>query len=759
MAQAETATGTSIDHKIQQQLNGCKKRAHPPSDTEDPESESHEDSEDDDVLLPGEEEEEEEEEESMHDDEENDESDDEQGSLDKGKVGSAKIKGKGLLLADSSDDEIEENENEVVEDGRSKRGNRSAKATRENYFSSAPEGTNFSAQGFTDLNLSRPLVKACTSLGYTTPTPIQAACIPLALTGRDICGSAVTGSGKTAAFSLPLLERLLHRNKRIAATYILVLTPTRELAAQVHSMITNLAKFTDIRAALVVGGLSLQAQAATLRSSPEIVVATPGRLIDHLRNTQSVGLEDLQALVLDEADRLLEMGFSEEINQIVRMAPSRRQTMLFSATMTEEVQKLITLSLKHPVRLAADAKAAAPKQLIQEIVRIRGGQGATQKEALLLALSSRSLRNGKTIIFFSTKQQAHRAKILFGLSGLPSAGELHGDMTQSARLENLERFRKGELAFLLATDVAARGLDILSVETVVNFDAPRDLTTYLHRIGRTARAGSLGRSVTFFEDGDRALLKQIVKKTGATLHSREVPAASVSSWQEKLEALETSVKRIKNEEIEETILRKAEMEAHKAENLMNHGDEIYGRPARTWFQSERQKKATSKAIKIAVLDGLDGKGPMTKEQQRNKDRNERRMEKKLKIAKEQANKRKGSNPLMEETASVIRKVKAAKAQEAILKQSGVPAAKAGRLAAAMVSGVKKKKKSAGRKELFEDGDQGANPKTSTSGSKVYSGGARSGKLKQSTQKGLLNKVKRQGKGKHSFKSKGRHKRR
>ncbi|GFH27760.1 uncharacterized protein HaLaN_26136, partial [Haematococcus lacustris] len=389
----------------------------------------------------------------------------------------------------------------------------------------------FRAASFSDLSLGRPLLRACEALGYSQPTPIQAAVIPLALAGRDICGSAITGSGKTAAFALPCLERLLHRPRQVAATYVLMLTPTRELAVQIHSMVTKLAQHTDISVALIVGGLSVAVQTAVLRRSPEVIVATPGRLIDHLRNTQSVGLEDLAVLVLDEADRhvgLLEMGFQDEITEIVRMAPKKRQTMLFSATFNDEVKRLVSLSLKQPVRLAADAAAAVPKDLRQEI----GPAAAGQKEAQLLALCARSFRGGRTIVFFRTKQRAHRAKILFGLLGLPLAAELHGDMTQAARLESLEAFRTatapgppaaplafvaelhGDMtqaarlesleafrtataSFLLATDVAARGLDIQGVQVVINYDAARKLDAHLHRIGRTARAGASGIAVTF----------------------------------------------------------------------------------------------------------------------------------------------------------------------------------------------------------------------------------------------------------------------
>lgn len=259
------------------------------------------------------------------------------------------------------------------------------------------DGASFSANSFIELNLSRPLLRACEALGYSKPTPIQSAVIPLAMNGSDICGSAVTGSGKTAAFALPTLERLLFRPKRVPAIRVLILTPTRELAVQVHSMIEKLAQFTDIRCCLVVGGLSTKVQEAALRSMPDVVVATPGRMIDHLRNSMSVDLEDLAVLILDEADRLLELGFSAEIRELVRLCPKRRQTMLFSATMTEEVDELIKLSLTKPSRLSADPSKTLPQTLTQEVVRIRRMREVNQ-EAVLLALCSKTFTS-KVIIF------------------------------------------------------------------------------------------------------------------------------------------------------------------------------------------------------------------------------------------------------------------------------------------------------------------------------------------------------------------------
>ncbi|KAL0360530.1 UNVERIFIED_CONTAM: DEAD-box ATP-dependent RNA helicase 28 [Sesamum radiatum] len=480
-------------------------------------------------------------------------------------------------------------------------------------FFSHVEGVSFHANSFLDLHLSRPLLRACEALGYNKPTPIQAACIPLALTGRDICGSAITGSGKTAAFSLPTLERLLYRPKNRPAIRVLILTPTRELAVQVHSMIGKLAQFmTDIRCCLVVGGLSTKVQEAALRSLPDIVVATPGRMIDHLRNSLSVHLDELAVLILDEADRLLELGFSAEIHELVKMCPKRRQTMLFSATMTEQVDELIKLSLNKPLRLSADPSTKRPATLTEEVVRIRRMREGNH-EAVLLALCSKTFTS-KVIVFSGTKKAAHRLKILFGLAGFKAA-ELHGDLTQAQRLDALELFRKQQVDFLIATDVAARGLDIIGVQTVINFACPRDLTSYVHRVGRTARAGREGYAVTFVTDNDRSLLKAIVKRAGSRLKSRIVAEQSIKKWSEIIEQMEDQVSSILQEEREEMALRKAEMEVTKAENMIAHKDEIYSRPKRTWFVTEKEKKLVAKAAKDALGKGKSAGNEMISAEQ------------------------------------------------------------------------------------------------------------------------------------------------
>eukprot|EP00897_Mesotaenium_endlicherianum_P008915 jgi/Mesen1/8051/ME000043S07436 len=468
-------------------------------------------------------------------------------------------------------------------------------------FFSRVEGTSFSAQSFSELKLSRPL----------------AACVPLALTGRDICGSAVTGSGKTAAFALPVLERLLYRPRRVPATRVLILTPTRELAVQVHSMTEKLAQFTDIRTCLVVGGLSNKVQETALRTRPDIVVATPGRMIDHLRNAQSVGLEELAILVLDEADRLLEMGFSEEVQELVRLCPRRRQTLLFSATMTDEVAKLVQLSLNNPVRLSADPKTQRPASLSEEVVKIRGAQEG-EKEAMLLALCSRSFQS-RTIIFSGRKVEAHRLKIVFGLAGL-KAGELHGNLTQAMRLDALEKFRTGETDFLIATDVAARGLDITGVETVINLECPRDITTYVHRVGRTARAGKRGCAVTFLGERDRLLLKAMVKRAGSQVRSRSVAPSAVAKWRAKIEAMEYDINAI-------------------AQHMMEHEAEIFAKPKKTGCEQDAKEGLAPAEQESAPVMSVDAAAELRRKEKRKLEREKnlpRKRRRKLEAAREAA---------------------------------------------------------------------------------------------------------------------------
>ena len=289
-------------------------------------------------------------------------------------------------------------------------------------------------ESFSSLSISRPILKAIAELGFVKPTDIQSQAIPLALQGRDICGSAVTGSGKTAAFMVPILERLLFRPKSVSCIRVLVIVPTRELGAQCHQVAVKLSKFTSIESCLCVGGLSTKAQEAELKRKPDIVIATPGRLIDHIHNSQSFTLDEIEILVIDEADRILEVGFQDELKEIIKNTPVKRQTMLFSATMTDNVDELIKLSLKRPIRLFVDSSESMTGKLVQEFIRVRAHR-EEQRPAILAALCSRTFKS-ETLVFFRSKAAAHHMKIIFGLLGL-SAAELHGNLTQTQVIMNV----------------------------------------------------------------------------------------------------------------------------------------------------------------------------------------------------------------------------------------------------------------------------------------------------------------------------------
>lgn len=498
-------------------------------------------------------------------------------------------------------------------------------------------------EAFTQLTLSRPLLRGIVAMGYVKPTKIQASVIPVALAKRDICASAVTGSGKTAAFLLPILERLLYRP--LGRTKALILTPTRELAAQCMGMISTLAQFTTITSILVVGGSkNMHAQISELRTRPQIIVATPGRLLDHVTNSAGVTLEDVEFLVLDEADRLLDLGFQDEVNELINACPINRQTLLFSATMNTKVDDLIKLSLKRPVRVRISGKGSnssgskdlevAPR-LEQEFIRVRSGNEGINREAMLVALVTRTFST-QTIVFFDTKAKAHRMMILCGLCGIQCA-ELHGNLTQAQRLESLEKFRKGEVEILLATDLAARGLDISRVETVVNFEMPNQVETYIHRIGRTARAGRRGKSCTLIGEGRRHLMKEIMKDAAertkiangetstnqakkAVIRSRSIPAAVIAHFVKKIRSLEPHVEEVLQAEAVAKLDRLAEMEVLRAQNIIQYSDQIKSRPQRQWFASEKEKKntkeaAAEKAKLIAEKVGT-GKHRMTRKKRR-----------------------------------------------------------------------------------------------------------------------------------------------
>lgn len=323
------------------------------------------------------------------------------------------------LEHDSSDEEEDEDPEEAEK--------RKAFFAPEEKPSKEKKALESSNSSFHDFSLSRPILKGLASVGFSTPTPIQRKAIPVALLGKDVVGGAVTGSGKTGAFILPILERLLFRPRKIPTSRVAILMPTRELAVQCYNVATKLATFTDITFCQLVGGYSLREQENILKKRPDVIIATPGRFIDHMRNSASFTVDTLEILVLDEADRMLEDGFADELNEILTTIPKSRQTMLFSATMTDTVDKLIRVGLNRPVRLLVDAKKQTVGTLVQEFVRLRPGR--EDKRLGYLILLCKTVYTDRIIIFFRQKKEAHRVRIVFGLSGLKAA-ELHGSMSQ-----------------------------------------------------------------------------------------------------------------------------------------------------------------------------------------------------------------------------------------------------------------------------------------------------------------------------------------
>ncbi|EIW85046.1 DEAD-domain-containing protein [Coniophora puteana RWD-64-598 SS2] len=381
------------------------------------------------------------------------------------------------------------------------------------------EGASSSASpppSFASLGLIDPLLKALDQVNFKQPTEIQSQALPSALLGRDIIGVAETGSGKTAAFALPILQKLWEEPKGLFAC---ILAPTRELAYQISQQFESLGSAMGVRCLVLVGGVDRMPQAVALAKRPHIIVATPGRLNDHLQNTKGFSLRSLKFLVLDEADRLLDMDFGPDIDQILKVIPKERTTYLFSATMTTKVAKLQRASLSNPVRVEVSSKYQTVSTLLQYYLFIP----LAQKDVHLVYLVN-SLASNSIILFTRTVHDAQRLSIVLRTLGFPAV-PLHGQLSQSQRLGALGKFKSGGRNILVATDVASRhvlhsgfmgptdhhyrGLDLPSVDVVINFDIPSHSKDYIHRVGRTARAGRSGKSVTIVTQYDVELIQRI----------------------------------------------------------------------------------------------------------------------------------------------------------------------------------------------------------------------------------------------------------
>jgi len=371
---------------------------------------------------------------------------------------------------------------------------------------------------FAELNLLPSLLQAVQSCGYTDPTPIQARAIPEALAGRDLMASAQTGTGKTAAFMLPALQRLATLKKGPkGAPRVLVLTPTRELAAQVLEATRTYGRNLRVRSAVLLGGTPYREQFRALAQPIDLVVATPGRLIDHLERG-SLNLGRLELLILDEADRMLDMGFRPDVEKVIAAAPSGRQTLLFTATLDRAMADLAAKLLKEPVRIDIAGKVA-PAEGIEQ--RLHVADNLQHKQRLLQALVADGELN-QAIIFAATKRDADTLAKDLSAQGHRAAA-LHGDMTQGARNRTVQDLRRGRIRLLVATDVAARGLDVTTISHVINFDLPKFAEDYVHRIGRTGRAGATGTAISLAGAGDLPALQRIQRYLGRELPQHVLP--------------------------------------------------------------------------------------------------------------------------------------------------------------------------------------------------------------------------------------------
>jgi ATP-dependent RNA helicase RhlE len=363
---------------------------------------------------------------------------------------------------------------------------------------------------FNELGLVPPLLQAIAEAGYEQPTPIQRDAIPPALAGKDLLGCAQTGTGKTAAFSLPILQRINESAGDDPAIRALILTPTRELAAQIYESLRIYGKHLELWHAVIFGGVPEKPQIAELKRGIDVLVATPGRLLD-LMNRGIVDLRSLEIFVLDEADQMLDMGFMPDVRRVVRALPAKRQTLMFSATMPEPIRELAEGLLDNPVSVAV-ARVSQPIEAIDQ--RLYFVDTANKRQLIVELLNSRGPdRIDRALVFSRTKHGANRIATHLSKAGIQAAA-IHGNKSQNARTKALDEFKRGHTRVLVATDIAARGIDIDAVSHVINFDLPNVPETYVHRIGRTARAGASGVAMSFCDGDERAYLVDIERLIG-----------------------------------------------------------------------------------------------------------------------------------------------------------------------------------------------------------------------------------------------------
>ncbi|GIX61285.1 DEAD-box family helicase [Babesia caballi] len=469
-----------------------------------------------------------------------------------------------------------------------------------------------SASNWSDFGIARSLIKvpptakprnraqAVFDMGYEAPSIIQSKVIPVALEGKDLLATAETGSGKSAAFLIPTLQRLITagviRQKEAphapghaqrVGTKALILLPTRELAAQCFEVFLGLTKYLNQSGVLLTGGVPVKEQEAKLRRVPYIVFATPGKVLDVMLNSKGIHMDAIEIVVLDEADRLLDLGFKDELTQILKLCNKDRQTMLFSATLTEATKDIVPVSLVNPIYIQAAPRITVARTLKCEIMQLPSDE---LREAAALYLCKRRYPS-RTILFFQTKRAAHRAALVFRFAGL-KCGELHGDLSQSKRFEQVELFRTRQVDFLMASELASRGLDIPGVRAVINVHVPTDAVRFVHRVGRTARMGEAGTAITFYVEKERTAVKGMLKKvaaegSGFEKHKVKLSAAALKNYKQKIDELEPQIKEV-------LLGEQVEKEMRRAESAIKRGLDADGEEPRVWFRSKKEKRAASK---------------------------------------------------------------------------------------------------------------------------------------------------------------------
>ena len=487
------------------------------------------------------------------------------------------------------------------------------------YFKDKFENALFAkGMSFTNFNLSKLIIKALSEMEYYTPTKVQEKVIPIALNGHDIFVNSETGSGKTACFLLPIVQRIiLSRNNKenkkknnknnddnIIQNQALIIVPTRELALQCNEMLTKFLKYIDLNYIFLCGGLSVENQLNQMKNKiPDIIITTPGRLLDLIYNNKNLSLEHVNILVLDEADKLLELGFKDAIFEILELIKKNRnrQTLLFSATLNPKLLDLGEHALNNPIKIKI-AQSAILTNLSQSIIRIKFTnltENIYEKRMAYLITIINKKKLNRTIIFFNTKQDCHKCILYFKKFGINSCTELHGNITQTERIKSLEEFQKGNVKFLMATDIAGRGIDIEKVKCVINFQMPLIGERYIHRVGRTARKGYVGEAITICDDKERLLIKKIFKKEKVDISLKPIKVNN-----EEIKDMYKKIMKIKDE-IDENILEEktekqfemAEKDIEKTMNIKIHQKEIQNRPKKIWYESTKDKRKKAKILK------------------------------------------------------------------------------------------------------------------------------------------------------------------